>query len=67
MFLTIGQSERLHVELVAGTHTRFSEQLVHGHDQITLGNTTHSVQYLLNSNIRKCFTKYTKSSNVCLE
>lgn len=45
--LTVGQSEGLDAELVAASQTRFSEQLVHGHDQVTLGHTTHSVQHLL--------------------
>lgn len=48
-FLTIGQREGLHVKLVAGTQTRFGEELVHGHDKVPLGHTTHPVQHLLNS------------------
>lgn len=48
VFLTVGQSEGLHVEFVAGTQTRFGEQLVHGHYQVSLGHTAHPVQDLLN-------------------
>lgn len=41
--LTVGQCEGLHVELVAGSQTRFGEELVHGHDQVSLRHSAHSV------------------------
>ncbi len=47
VLLTVGQGEGLHVELVASSQTRFSEELVHGHHQVPLGHTTHPVQDLL--------------------
>lgn len=53
MLLTVGQGEGLHVELVAGSQTRFGEELVHGHHQVSLGHTAHPVQDLLNRQRRQ--------------
>lgn len=47
VLLTVGQGEGLHVELVASSQTRFGEELVHGHYQVSLRHTTHPVQDLL--------------------
>lgn len=55
VFLTVGQDEGLHVELVAGSQTGFGEELVHGHYQVSLGHTTHPVQDLLNWQRRKLY------------
>lgn len=45
--LTVGHREGLYVEFVASSQTRFCEQLVHRHDQVPLGHTTHPVQDFL--------------------
>lgn len=47
VLLTVCQYKGLHVELVAGPQTRFGEELVHGHYQVSLSHMTHSVQNLL--------------------
>lgn len=41
--LTVGQGKGLQVELVAGPKTRFGEQLIHGHYQVSLSHTTYPV------------------------
>lgn len=59
LWLTVGQSEGLDAELVAASQARFGEQLVHGHNQVALGHTTHSVQHLLKVKSKSSVTKTT--------
>lgn len=44
---TVGELEGVQVELVAGAQPRLGEQLVHGHDQVSLRHAAHTVQHLL--------------------